>query len=133
MRLVHQQADAEGDARTDTEDDPRPDADDPRTLATDVERADSWLARARGLMFQSEVPEDYALVFPFDGAKRRGIHTAFVRVPIDAVWLADGTVTRVETLAPWRSVAVAEADAVVELAAGGADGLQAGDAVRVVE
>ena len=118
MRLVHEPADAE---------------DEVRRLASDVERADSWLARARGLMFRSEVPEDYALVFPFDGAKRRGIHTAFVRVPIDAVWLADGTVTRVETLAPWRSVAVAEADAVVELAAGGAAGLHEGDAVRVVE
>ena len=47
------------------------------------------------------------------------------------VWVADGTVTRVETLPPWRSVARAEADTVVELAAGGAAGVNAGDAVRI--
>ncbi|WP_135820250.1 DUF192 domain-containing protein [Halostella litorea] len=124
MRLVHEPADAE---------EARDAGDGARTLASDVERADSWLARARGLMFRREVPEDYALYFPFGATKRRGIHTAFVRVPIDVVWLANGTVTRVETLAPWRSVATAEADAVVELAAGGAAGVSAGDAVRLAD
>jgi len=104
---------------------------DPRTLASAVETADSFASRLFGLMFRASVPDDYALVFPFDGAKRRGIHTAFVRVPIDVVWVADGTVTRVETLPPWRSVARAEADTVVELAAGGAAGVNAGDAVRI--
>ncbi|WP_121821933.1 DUF192 domain-containing protein [Halostella salina] len=117
MRLVHEPADGG----------------DERTLASDVERADSWLARARGLMFRREVPADYALVFPFGAAKRRGIHTVFVRVPIDVVWTDGETVTRVETLAPWRSVATARADTVVELAAGGADGVSEGDTVRVVD
>jgi len=125
VRLVHDPADADDDSRAD--------ADDTRTLAADVERADSWLARARGLMFRRAVPDDYALVFPFGGTKRRGIHTVFVRVPIDVVWTDGGTVTRVETLAPWRSVAIARADTVVELAAGGADGVTEGDAVRLVE
>ncbi|NHN47752.1 DUF192 domain-containing protein [Halostella sp. JP-L12] len=116
MRLVHDPAD--GDART---------------LASDVETADTFASRLFGLMFRSAVPEGYALVFPFDGAKRRGIHTVFVRVPIDVVWVADERVTRVETLAPWRSVARAEADTVIELASGGADGVNAGDAVRIVD
>jgi uncharacterized membrane protein (UPF0127 family) len=106
---------------------------DGRTLATDVETADSFGTRLCGLMFRSEVREDYALVFPFDETKRRGIHTLFVRVPLDVIWVDDGTVTRADTLRPWRDVATAKADTVVELAAGGAEGVTAGETVRTVD
>ncbi|WP_323191782.1 DUF192 domain-containing protein [Halostella sp. PRR32] len=131
MRLVHDPGSGGNDSR-EGEASGESDCNGPiRTLATNVETADSFGTRLRGLMFRSEVPADYALVFPFDGTKRRGIHTLFVRVPIDVIWVDDGTVTRVETLAPWRSVATATADTIVELAAGGAADVNAGDTVRI--
>jgi len=134
VRLVHEPS---GDGGANGEGSETSDGDDRnghvRTLATDVETANSFGTRLRGLMFRSSVPRDYALVFPFDGSKRRGIHTLFVRVPIDVVWVDDRTVTRTETLRPWRGVATARADTVVELAAGAAEGVTAGDTVRIVD
>jgi uncharacterized membrane protein (UPF0127 family) len=131
VRLVHEPSGG-GEDSDEADDGTEGDcAGDIRTLATDVETADSFGTRLRGLMFRSEVPEDYALVFPFDGTERRGIHTLFVRVPLDVIWVDDGTVTRTETLRPWRDVATARADTIVELAAGGAKGVNAGETARI--
>jgi len=105
----------------------------PRTLAREVERADSALAQARGLMFRSSIPDEYALVFPFGDAGWRFIHMLFVRFPIDVLWLDDGEVRRVETMHPWRSFGGATADTVLELPAGSADGVEPGDRVVVEE
>ena len=135
MRLVHESAEGR------------------RTLATDVEVADSLLAKTRGLMFREEVPEGYALVFRFEptaleraGARlpgplaglgewaaSRGIHMLFVRVPLDVLWLRDGEVVRVRTLNPWRGMDSAAANTVVELPGGAAEGVEPGDTVRLVE
>lgn len=104
-----------------------------RTLAADVETADSWLARGLGLIGRRSIPGDYALVFPFGRATRRGIHTVGVRVPIDVVWSVDDAVTRVETLPAWRGVASARADRVVEFPAGAADGVEVGDRILVTD
>ncbi|PSQ15666.1 DUF192 domain-containing protein [Halobacteriales archaeon QS_8_69_26] len=106
---------------------------DARTLAVDVETADSWRSKTLGLMFRPSVPDGYALVFPFDRVGRRAIHTVGVRVPIDVVWTAEGEVVRAETLPAWRGAGVARADRVVEFPAGAADGVVAGDRLRVVE
>ena len=102
-----------------------------RTLATEVDRAETMVEQSRGLMFRRSIPDDYALVFPFDGVSRRFIHMLFVRVPIDVVWLAEGKVQRVDTMRPWRSVGYATADTVLELPAGGANGVREGDTVAV--
>lgn len=115
MRIVH---DPEGAARP---------------LATAVERAESMLQQSRGLMFRASVPDDYGLVFPFDRVGRRSIHMLFVRFPIDVVWLADGEVTKVRTMHPWRSVGWAKADTVLEMPAGAAEGVSEGDSVVVEE
>jgi len=101
------------------------------TLATTVEVADSLVSRARGLMFRRSVPDDYALVFPFDDAAVRDLHMLFVRFPIDALWIEDGVVRRVERLRPWRSFARARADLIVELPAGSAATVDPGDRVRL--
>ncbi|MFB6120712.1 MAG: DUF192 domain-containing protein [Halobacteriaceae archaeon] len=114
MRLVHEPAD--GDART---------------LAEDAEVADSFLSRARGLMFRREFPP--ALAFCFDDVGRRSLHMAFVFAPIDAVWVADGTVVQVKRLSPWTGTGLAAADLVVELPAGGAAAVEEGDSIRLVE
>lgn len=102
-------------------------------LASDAEEATGPLAKSRGLMFQGEVPDDYALVFPFQEPGNRTIHMLFVRVPLDVIWLVDDEVTRVETLKPWIGIAHGLADTVVELPAGAAEGVEAGDTVEIAE
>lgn len=114
--------------------------DNREVLATTVEVADSALSQARGLMFRSSIPDDYALVMevggggllPFPrGPSRQLVHMLFVRFPIDVIWLAGDEVTGVERMHPWRSVAMAKADRILELPAGGAEGVSAGDTVVV--
>ena len=102
-----------------------------RTLASRVETADSLLAQMRGLMFRRTIPEDFALVFRFDSVDTRDVHMLFVLTPLDVLWLVNGEVVRRERLEPWTGVAAAEADTLVELPAGGADGVAVGDAVRL--
>jgi uncharacterized membrane protein (UPF0127 family) len=106
---------------------------DPRVLATDVDHAEGLVSQVKGLMFREEVPEDYALVFDFDGAGYRSIHMLFVRVPLDVLWLRDDAVVQRKTLSPWTGLGLARADRVIELPAGAADGVAAGDAVVVSE
>ena len=100
-----------------------------RTLATDVDTADSFLAQARGLMFRRSIPEGYALVFDFDGADSRDVHMVFVPFDIDALWLENGEVQRVDRLPAWTGRGEARCDTLVELPAGAADGVEIGDRV----
>jgi uncharacterized membrane protein (UPF0127 family) len=104
-----------------------------QTLATEVETADSFLAQGRGLMFRRSIPDDYALVFPFDGVASRDVHMVFVPFPLDVLWLQNGEVVRNERLSPWTGLAKAEADQLVELPAGSADEVAVGDVVRIAE
>ena len=114
------------------------DVDGREVLATTVEVADSALSQARGLMFRSSIPDGYALVMEvggglllFGGPSRQLVHMLFVRFSIDAVWLVGNEVTRVERMHPWRSVAMAKADRILELPAGAAADVEAGDTVLV--
>lgn len=113
VRLIHEPADGQ-----------------PRPLAMEVENADGFLGKARGLMFRRSVPEGYALVFHYGEPGRRGLHMLFVPFPVDAVWLVDGEVTATARLRPWTGRAAGRADTVLELRAGGADGVEPGDTVR---
>lgn len=100
-------------------------------LAADVEVAESVLAKMRGLMFRRSLPDEFALVFPFDAPAKRSVHMLFVRVPIDVVWLADSRVTKIATLSPWRGFGRARADTIVELPAGAAAAVERGDRLRL--
>jgi len=100
---------------------------DRTVLATTVDLADSLVSQTRGLMFRRSVPADYALVFRFDSAKVRDLHMLFVFFPIDAVWVVDGVVRRVERLRPWLGFARDRADLIVELPAGAAADVEPGD------
>ncbi len=91
--------------------------------------ARSRLGQARGLMFRRSIPDDYALVFPFEEVGTRWLHMLFVPFAIDAIWIVDGEVTRVKRLAPFVGLGRGEADTVVELPAGAADGVAVGDEV----
>lgn len=124
MRLVHDPVSDDGSSGDPSDDDPDRDA---RVLATQVDLADSIVSQTLGLMFRRSIPDDYALAFQFGSAKPRDLHMLFVFFPIDAVWIADGVVQRVETLRPWRSFARAEADLIVELPAGTAAAVEPGD------
>ncbi|WP_252699227.1 DUF192 domain-containing protein [Natronosalvus vescus] len=97
-----------------------------RTLATNVDVADSLYAQTRGLMFRRSLPDAYALAFPFDTAKTRDIHMLFVFVPLDVIWVEDETVRRVERLSPWTGYARDRADLILELPAGAATDVEPG-------
>ncbi|MXV62485.1 DUF192 domain-containing protein [Natronorubrum sp. JWXQ-INN-674] len=123
MRLVHYSAaERDTDSKTNTAPAGRGDV-----LATNVDIADAILSQTRGLMFRRSLPDDYALAFRFDTAKPRDVHMLFVFFPIDAVWIADGVVQRVERLRPWRGFAREECDLLVELPAGTAADVEPGD------
>ncbi|WP_254863294.1 DUF192 domain-containing protein [Halovivax gelatinilyticus] len=116
MRLVHEPGDGE-----------------PTALATTVETADSLLSKTRGLMFRRSLPDSYALVFRFGTVANRDVHMLFVFVPLDVLWVREGEVVRVDRLTPWRGYGRSECDQIVELPAGGADGVEPGDRVKLVE
>lgn len=106
---------------------------DRRTLAEAVDTAEGPIGRGLGLMFRRSIPEDYALVFRFEGQRERDLHMVFVPFAIDAVWLCDAVVQQVRTLQPWTGRGRAIADMVIELPAGGAEGVRAGDRVVLAE
>ena len=87
----------------------------------------------RGLLGRSSLEYGEALLLRPAGS----IHTAFMRFPIDAVFLdADMRVLRIEpNLRPWRIAAQRGARAVVELPAGAAEtmGLAVGLTLGVAE
>jgi uncharacterized membrane protein (UPF0127 family) len=91
---------------------------DGRTVCERCARADSPLRRMRGLLGRSSLAPDEGILLRPAGS----IHTAFMRFPIDAVFVdADGRVLKIaEALPPWRTAAAKGAKAVVELAAGAA-------------
>lgn len=81
--------------------------------------ARSFRERLLGLMGLPALPPGSALLFPDCDA----VHTAWMRVPIDVVFLgARGQVLEVRrALAPWRVARCRGAVAVLECRAGGAD------------
>jgi len=102
-----------------------------RTLADCADRAEGLLSQGIGLMFRRSIPDGYALVFPFSGVSTRGLHMLFVPFDIDAIWLVDGEVRARKRLPAWTGRGRAEADTVIELPAGAADGVSEGDTVRI--
>jgi uncharacterized membrane protein (UPF0127 family) len=132
MRVVHERDEVVGEADASGE---------ARTIATNVEVADSSLSHAKGLRFRDSLPDDYAYVMdvggknplPFvDGPTRNVVDMIFMRVPLDIVWLRDDEVVKVKRMHPWRSFGIAKADTIIEFPAGGAEGIDVGDTVRVV-
>ena len=130
MRVVHERDDTLGET----------DSQNRRVLATDVDVADSLLSTSKGLMFRSSLPDDYALVMEVggnglsplgSGPPRQFVHMLFVRVPLDVIWLDGDEVVRVSHMQPWRSVAMARADRILELPAGNAAGVSAGDRIVI--
>ena len=109
-----------------------------RVLATEVQLAESTLSQARGLMFRSSIPEEFALILDvgeggllFGGPSRQVVHMLFMRFPIDVLWLVENEVRKNARLSPWTSVGFGKADRIIELPAGAAADVQVGDIVRL--
>ncbi|WHH57943.1 DUF192 domain-containing protein [Petroclostridium sp. X23] len=89
-----------------------------------AEWMNTFAKRLKGLMFRSVLPPGQGiLLFPCSG-----IHTCFMRFPIDAVYLDDGfTVLGKETVIPWRvGKHVKGAKMILETSAGVAAQLETG-------
>lgn len=91
------------------------------------------LARMRGLLGRSDLPEGEGLLLE----PAYAIHTAFMRFPIDVVFLDSHmrVMKVVEALRPWRTAGAHQAFSVLELAAGeaGRRGVSVGDRLDVLE
>src|ERR671936_1514545 len=87
-----------------------------RTVCERCVLADTALARMKGLLGRRELPDGEGILL----RPASSIHMAFMRFPIDAVFLArDLTVLKVvRELAPWRMAAKRRAHSVLELPAG---------------
>jgi uncharacterized membrane protein (UPF0127 family) len=104
-----------------------------RVLASDVDVARGLLQQARGLMFRRSIPDDYALLFPFDTPDTRSVHMMFVPFALDVLWLVDDEVAHKKRLRPWVGLGRGTADAIIELPAGVADEVSEGDVVQIQE
>jgi hypothetical protein len=73
-------------------------------IASEVELADSFWRRLRGLMFRRRFPSGKAMFFKFKKPGRHGVHMSFMWFPIDLVYLDSGfKVVEVRArLKPWR-------------------------------
>ena len=84
-------------------------------------RADSLWERFRGLMLCPPLPEGESLWLPACSS----VHTAFVRAPIDVVFLRAQEIVAIRpAVPPWRIAACRGADSVWELGAGEAGCLE---------
>ncbi len=104
---------------------------DGRTVCPECTVADSIFTRTKGLLRRSELGPDEGLLL----RPANSVHTAFMRFPIDVVFLdGDLNVLEVrEAVGPWRVAARRGARAVLELAAGeaGRRGIAPGERLQI--
>jgi uncharacterized protein len=88
-------------------------------IAETIELADTRATRRRGLLGRDSLDASTALIL----LPSFSIHTAFMRFPIDALFVnREGLVVHVvRNMPPWRMAAAWRAHAVIELAAGTLD------------
>jgi uncharacterized membrane protein (UPF0127 family) len=100
-----------------------------RVVGTNVRTAEGAWGSFAGLMFKKELPAGHGLLFQ----PARGIHTQFMRFPIDLIYLdKEYRVTKIrEAMAPWR-FDFTNAAGVIEMNAGAARemDIQPGDQLR---
>ncbi len=92
---------------------------DDRIVCERCEVADHPVARMRGLLGRSNLPQGEGILLRPAGS----IHTFFMRFPIDVVFLNEEhvVVKVVHRLPPWRAAGMKGAESVLELAAGEAE------------
>lgn len=89
-----------------------------RIVATTVEEAAGPWRSFRGLMLRKHLPDGHGMLF----RPARGVHTQFMRFPIDLIYLDQGNhVVRIRpSMRPWR-FDFTSAAAVIELQGGAAE------------
>ena len=104
-----------------------------RVVCEGLTLADGPLTRMKGLLGRKSLPSGEGLLL----RPAASVHTAFMRFPIDAVFLDDdGRVLRVAAdLRPWRAAGCRGARAVLELSSGESErrGVRPGDRLVPVE
>ena len=99
-------------------------------VARDVEIAATRATRRTGLLGRDALDPATAFIL----SPCFSVHTAFMRFPIDVVFLdADGVVQRVVAMPAWRIAIDVRARAVIEMAAGSARDVRAGDRLYLSE
>ncbi len=102
------------------------------TVAASAQRADTFLARGRGLMFTSSIPGDGLVIEPCNS-----IHMFCMRYPLDIIFLSkEGEVAFMYTgIKPWRMGRIVRgARLAIELPEGtiAASGTKPGDLISFV-
>jgi len=102
-----------------------------KTIASTGKKCDSFLARFRGLMFSSSLPEDTGIVLE----PCRQIHMFWMFYAIDAIFIdKTGTVVGIaKSIKPWSvSKMFSKAQSVIEVRSGTADdtGTAVGDQIE---
>ena len=70
-------------------------------VVLEVQIADTDPGRARGLMFQDQLPFDEGMLFVFDGETKRSIWMLNMQFPLDILWLDEnGKVVYIEKDVP---------------------------------
>ena len=104
---------------------------DGRVVCAECAVADSMFTRMKGLLGHSELGPDEGLLL----RPASSVHTAFMRFPIDVVFLDRdlGVLEVAEAVPPWRMKGRRGARAVLELGAGEAArrGIREGDNFRI--
>ena len=102
-----------------------------KVVCARLEVADNPRARMRGLLGRDSIADDQCLLLRPAGS----VHTAFMRFPIDVVFLDRAMRVQriVPNLRPWRMAGQRGARAVLEMGAGGAarSGISAGMELRL--
>lgn len=102
-------------------------------ICDDATIADRVLSRVRGLLGRTEMRRGEGLLL----SPAPSIHTAFMRFPIDAIFLNRElrVIKLVPSMKPWRAAAARDAHAVLELEAGAISrrGVRVGDELQVLD
>lgn len=114
------------------------DQDKGKIIAKDLEKADSFWTRFRGLMFRRNFSEDKALLFTFPEERSFQIHTFFVFFSIDLVYLDENfEVIEIEKdVSPFRGYTPEKkANNLVEFRSGKVEeeNIELGDKLEVIE
>ncbi len=106
-------------------------------IAFDVEIADTPARQALGLMYRTELPDRYGMLFPHGAPRELTMWMRNTYIPLDMVFIrADGTVHRIAEMTEPHSEEIVSSNgavtAVLEIAGGAARklGLKPGDKVR---
>ncbi|OUJ19230.1 hypothetical protein AMET1_0884 [Methanonatronarchaeum thermophilum] len=85
-------------------------------VAREIDVADTYLTRMKGLMFKLNPPDDYAMVFIFKEEKEVNLHMLFVPFNITALFLDErDRVRKISKLEAWRGRAKGVAQKIIEI------------------